>query len=317
MESTLAHQPIDVAMPNMPASTLYDVCANKAIETTTPVMNVPTDNSDEPSSVVVTVECPYIDGHVKRLKDLPSRGMPTSCDLKLPSPGGLLDQRTIQRKSMAFAHLVPTSAPARASLRLRANQLRRSAVRDDYAGKSAAPRAPRHVIARLDFAFFSGRQYLSFGSARTVEFRLSAGQGISGCHFLVRFDTITSRLLLTDVSAHGTWLHDHSTDSRTLLHQATQVVTHSSTIALGEGSDLLSFELVLADFMHDDLQRQTIVRFHQQAMRLAQLTDVRQSSTNPEVEAGSCNANKRRGSEDIHLASKRKRNSSIFRSCCS
>lgn len=148
-----------------------------------------------------------------------------------------------QNRACVIALLLPISDTAKQTLKLRPNQLYRTDSRNFFASTQNA--SSRRIVAKFDFSSIFGRRYLSFGSSRSVELRLTKAEGVSGCHFLLHLDPISGSLSLQDTSQSGTWIQKCPNGSWQLLQQSTCVLNGTCTIKLGSGADAVVFDLLI------------------------------------------------------------------------
>jgi hypothetical protein len=129
--------------------------------------------------------------------------------------------------ALVFALLVPISATAMESLKLRGNRQRCELATSAIDGNTTK-------VAKLDFAFLFGRRCITFGSARSSEFLLPVGPDVASSHFIIHLNPETATLSLTDISAQGTWIRHGEEDSFTRLHCDTVTLRENATIMLGD-----------------------------------------------------------------------------------
>lgn len=151
--------------------------------------------------------------------------------------------------SEPFALVIPRSNLAIKALRLRGNDTRWV---DPQAYPSSLSLRKRSPLGKLDLAMFRGRRHLSFGSSRAADFPLPKVEGISGIHFVLKFDL--DCLCLKDRSQAGTWISDSPDGPFERLHQNTLVVSNNISIRVGE----LWLELRFTDLKSQPAFRQQL-----------------------------------------------------------
>lgn len=88
------------------------------------------------------------------------------------------------------------------------------------------------LLAKLDFAMMLGRRSVGFGSSRANDLVFPKGHGVEQRHCFMHFDLQDGRLLLTDNSKTGTWIHLPESRPQ-LLHRATLAVSQGLRLSLG------------------------------------------------------------------------------------